>query len=1754
MQSVGVPTDGIYMDKSKILKVLEKHPEMNIDIIKKLPNMIDNPVTIMKSKTDAESFVVLGDLFDKTGQPVMAALKINIKNHASEVETINKVTSSYVKDNLQWLINTSNILYTDPNKERTNSWFQTLRLQLPAGVTNGGSTSNIAYALEDVNIRKKIEVEPSSPNQLRLQLPARGTHNGSISNIAYAPKDVNIQNKAEQMKAIQRVAQKLGRSITYFDAPSNINGKYENGSIKLNRNSPSPLLQTFAHELTHSIEGSRHYAALQREILQSKGSSLRQELESVIKEYSSAGFELDTEGAYQEIVARYVENTLLTDEKSITELAKKNRSLVQRVSDWLHEMIVKLSGTKEQYELQRIRAMYARALNDAENNSVEENLNEVHDTKQTTTKYSIATPQEAVTESSADSIIDTTSKAERILNKHTNYFVSDIADILSIPSRARRDFLKPTAQKLAAEYMKNGTISQKISNALFEEAYNQGVVADDQYFRQYKEVRDYLRTTRMTISEMDSSSIPDFTDFRKRYFGTLNLVNDGGTPVDVVYRDMSELYPALFPQDILNPVDQLLHIADTVRGIQKTELKLREAHGSEAKMFKSHARHEFERAVEKFSEDLGVVKRYNAYRATVSAKTNAAANADVKDVKYIEEQYKALKTARNNRDNVVKNTLLTGSSNPSTGDKAIVNSLLLGETTLEKLGGFKNYDGIKKVYEAEKRFKDIQSIIDEYNNANKARLHQEAARFLTHSETWKDKAAGFFYSRETMERNIRDISGNSQEGEALINHYFKPIHKNEAGRNKLKNTYRNRIRALNISSKVLRGNKVSESYAVQWLGEVNFIISKLESERKGATEHGATLDEWRFAKGVFLGENPLLDMAKINRSIGEFRNIYDELFEQMNDARVRNGYEPVDYRKGYFPHFSETEGDSRLKNFGEALGIDMNVTTLPTSINGLTHLFKPGIRWEGHTLQRTGNKTEYDALKGFDKYLEGVSDIIMHTDDIQALRALSREIRYKFSEDGIKKEIKKIQDDPNRQPIDKEKAIDEKLSPIDEKLSNSLSALSNFVVNLEEYTNLLANKRTSTDREVQKYVAPVWYRFVVGLQNRIAANMVAINPASWLTNLIPLTQGGSQLKTTSLLTGMYDTLKAYKTDDGFAERSTFLTNRRGSELLSLKWNERMSGKLSSPMTVIDSFIADSLVRARYAENIKKNMSEGAAMDEADAWAAGVMADRSKGSMPTLFESHNPVIKLFTQFQLEVNNQVSWLTKDLPREQGQMGAKAVVASLFKFAFASFLYNFAYEKLIGRKPALDPIGILLETSESFKEGGLGKAGVTLVDKALDNVPFIGGLREGGRFPVSAAVPDNVWENATGLVDGSIPFKKAGHELIRELAKPVAYIALPFGGGQAKKALEGIEAVTRDGSYSVDTEGRDILQYPINNKGFEGGMNTVRAIVFGKSSLNTGTNWINSEFNSASPRETAAYQSAIKSGANSKTAYAIADSAGSVKRETGEEQTLTQKRADIIRKGDLSDVQKSDIFRNIVLDSRDDEETGRISDQKFYDQLITSGADSVKLYKAFDGMKCAVKEADKRAAIKLSNLTSEQKAAIYERYFASDKEITLLRAMIDTDPGELYNVLNGMKGKSKDIEKRIVLLASSLDEYERERVYSEIVLNDSNRDSALEKVYDVESLGLNFNEYMRIHNKYSAIKDLTQGARAQADAFAHWLEKQDYTRQQSSGLFEIFAYYNMFPIKGEIGKDLLSGRQTFQKPVFEKRVFEKKSYFGG
>lgn len=1065
-------------------------------------------------------------------------------------------------------------------------------------------------------------------------------------------------------------------------------------------------------------------------------------------------------------------------------------------------------------------------------------------------------------------------KSKRIQNRRENAFVDRVGDALSVPKGARREYLKPLADAMAAEIKQNGRVSEATASEVFNAAYDRGIVVMDEYYNQYKELKDELRGNELTL-DSESRSSREYKDMRTQYFGDLKLTNEGGTPIDVKYAELAERYPELFDAELSAPLDQLERIGEVARSIRKTGVELDAYYGDDAADFKAYARNGFDDAVEQLTRDVKGVQRYEADQAAQrqarEQKTSVPAPVSTDALK---AAYETAKRLRRQADKITANELLTEQ------DSRTVDKLLRGDIDPEDVKG-ENRGGILRVYAAKKAVQDSLAPVKEYNAQRRAGLASEAAQDIAKSDAWKDKPGGLFYSTETMERNMRDIVPDRTEARALTEKYFTPVHANEAKATRWKNEQRARIAALNLTQ--------AESEYLQVYGELQGAEAAAAMGNKRSEAELELLS--RTAEEMRKKYGSRLDMDKINRGLELFRKEYDAIFEQMNEAYMRNGYAPVEYRSGYFPHFTDSQPDGLLNRIAEKLGWNTRKDELPTDIAGLTYTFRPGRKYNPNAKQRTGFETTYDALKGFDRYIETAADVIFHTEDIQRLRALEDAVRFKNSEKGIKQEVQDIRADESLTEEQRE-------SRVAELYSKGKSHLSHFVQELNEYTNKLAGKKSIHDRGVEADAGRGIYQMMSNLENRVAANMVAVNPGSWLTNFIPITQASAECSTGSLVRAARETAKAYYKDDGFADTSVFLTNRRGSSPLSMTKLQKLSETLTKPMAYIDDFTSNVVTRAKYYDNIKAGMDASSAMQEADRYAASLMADRSKGALPTVFERKNPLTRLLTMYQVEVNNQLRHLFKDLPDDLKEKGMAALVAGLMKYTIGAYLFNDLYEKLVGRRPALDFLGIANEAIGDYtgyqlpntvdaaqqlisSEGvdfttqrrGAVQATASLAENVAQELPFVGGVLGGGRVPISSALPDmgNLVSNAVGLASGEKDAGRALQGIGKELAKPAFYILPPLGGGQLKKAFEGITTVANGGQFGYDSQGRETMKFPVENPTLG---TYAQAALFGPYSLPMAQDYVDSGFRAKSAKYTEAYRAATGAGVEGEKFRAMMD----------------------------------------------------------------------------------------------------------------------------------------------------------------------------------------------------------------------------------------------------------------------------------------
>lgn len=107
------------------------------------------------------------------------------------------------------------------------------------------------------------------------------------------------------------------------------------------------------------------------------------------------------------------------------------------------------------------------------------------------------------------------------------------------------------------------TEARSRADSIAQRIAESAIAKDDEGYREYSELRKYLKDTKITLSTEDAAGITDYADFRRSLFGKVNLGKGEHTNVDQVYSELAESYPEFFSETRENNVsDQISRIAE----------------------------------------------------------------------------------------------------------------------------------------------------------------------------------------------------------------------------------------------------------------------------------------------------------------------------------------------------------------------------------------------------------------------------------------------------------------------------------------------------------------------------------------------------------------------------------------------------------------------------------------------------------------------------------------------------------------------------------------------------------------------------------------------------------------------------------------------------------------------------------------------------------------------------------------------------------------------------------------------------------------------------------------------------------------------------------------------------------------------------------------------------------------------------------------------------------------------------------------
>ena len=1245
----------------------------------------------------------------------------------------------------------------------------------------------------------------------------------------------------------------------------------------------------------------------------------------------------------------------------------------------------------------------------------------------------------------------------------------EVGSIFNLQGKRSRQQISDALQQVMLE-AKEGSISEKTRNELFEQLFR---ISGESKTGTYG-LKKKLREKKLLLGVDAAADIADITTWNHKMKGVLGKIKIGrDTNITPFYNELRRDFPAYFPEGIDNEAEQLWQI-------RKIAEKLKGNIGLE----KSDYQANFNRALDRLTDTMAVKK---AYGEKVAAKADAVHSNLLGKIDYGKVTTDEVQGWHKERYRLQKAAERQKNADLSEMEKNVLRDMLDGnvpEVQAQKYLG-PRYALVKQQYDIQKPLHDVEEKIIEHKRFVAAKRHKEAAEVIGDihlkegaEEGWKDKTIALGYGRETQERNLYDIAPNEKKAKEIIDWAFTPIHENERKRvlmindsaqalEKLKIDTRNN---LDIQLPEVDKKKISESALVQYLGEKEFALRQAQASGAPAESYAELQKEIANIREQLRPEQ----QERIDKGIVFLQKAYKKLHGMVNEVLIRNGFDPIGYIDGYFPHMNFDDPKDPLLQMAQAMGIDVAAKELPMDIAGRTETFRPRKRWSGNLLERKGTQTDYDALRAFDQYMETVSDVIYHTDDIGRIRSMAEYFRYNLSDDGIKKQIDELRK--------KKPKTEEELEEIKDQIAKKYAdgdknrKMQNYVNNLELYANLLAGKKHDLDRALEKHgTGRSYYRVIDNISNKVAGNMVAGNIGSALTNLIPATQSMARMSIGSNLRGLKESLvNMAKSDmDELTRRSAFLATRGGTERTYKNWLQKLqeTGGNLNPlqwMEAADKFTTQAVWRSRYYDNLKKGMTEDAAIQAADEFARGLFAGRSKGAMPTIFHSKAIFIKPLTMFQLEVNNQLSHIIKDIPREE-QKNAVGMFRAYMGIAIGAYIYNDLYEKMTGRRSALDPIGIAREaygdaTGETLRNtlDILGDAisgnGVQLTEKREKkapsaviegtaeeiggNIPFIGGVVfGGGRTPLQSAQPHpfNSIGHIADAEAGEERKEKATAEILRETAIPVATYLNPFvGGGQVRKTLQGINMMRKGGSYTQTNKGEK-LQFAVDQ---DKKTNWAQAALFGK--------------------------------------WAVPEAQAHMEKN----RTLSEKSTET------------------------------------YEKLRQAGAKNTTAFESINKMNREDKGRDKRRAIRSAPLSAEQKAILYRSILKDDqKDKEILDYFSWTNSmGEVADYLMRAADYKDNAAKKAALQDAKISDDEKEYIYMEKFVQDESKEKEQSRIRALRETGIGMNDYLKIRMKYGQIYDY-KDAEAR---MRQWLQEEGFSWQEQSVIKEQFIFWGMHPKK--------------------------------
>lgn len=217
-----------------------------------------------------------------------------------------------------------------------------------------------AYETGLAAARRESEAKNAAAKSSEIQAGSVTLEGGKLGNVTLAAVNTAglTRKQTASIDVARKVAEATGVNVVFFESQTGedgkylgMNGAYRDGTIYLDVNAgknnvdtgETAILKTMSHELTHFIQrNSGQYEALKEfvanHVLES-GDSIERLAQQKLDNDSTG--ELTMDGAMDEVVADACE-MMLRNTEAVQRLANENRSLAEKIRDWIGDFVKKL--------------------------------------------------------------------------------------------------------------------------------------------------------------------------------------------------------------------------------------------------------------------------------------------------------------------------------------------------------------------------------------------------------------------------------------------------------------------------------------------------------------------------------------------------------------------------------------------------------------------------------------------------------------------------------------------------------------------------------------------------------------------------------------------------------------------------------------------------------------------------------------------------------------------------------------------------------------------------------------------------------------------------------------------------------------------------------------------------------------------------------------------------------------------------------------------------------------------------------------------------------------------------------------------------------------------------------------------------------------------------------------------------------------------------------------------------------------------